>query len=535
MENPEHKLSLRAFLDRRVLTMLFLGFSAGLPLLLIFGTLSVWLREAGVARSMVTYFSWAALGYSFKFVWAPLVDQLKLPLIGDWLGRRRSWLLLSQCMVVLSMWVMSGSDPASNQDGLLVLAVGAVLLGFSSATQDIVIDAFRIESAEPRIQALLSSTYIAGYRIAMILAGAGGLWLAELLGSSHVQYDYEAWRSTYRLISAAMLIGIVTTLVIPEPERSSSIRVSLQESLQLVLLFVLCVAVFIGCYVTTSILVVELHGTLTDLFSNKILARVFLESLRLGFAVLGAWCMAKMLTVIGVVHNRIIERSYLGPIRDFFDRYGVTTAWLLLAMIGLYRISDIVLGVISNVFYYDLGFSKSEIATISKTFGVMMTIVGGFLGGLLAYRFGVIPILILGALLSAGTNLLFMLLANAGHQVGLLYLVIGADNLSAGIASTAFVAFLSALTNIRFTAVQYAIFSSLMTLLPKILGGYSGSMVDTLGYSMFFLITTLFGLPVILLIILAARRLDIDMVKQACDDNAATASRPDVARDRIKD
>ncbi len=525
MESTISKFTFRALLDRRVLTMLFLGFSAGLPILLIFGTLSVWLREAGVSRSMVTYFSWAALGYSFKFVWAPLVDQLKLPLLYDWLGRRRSWLLLSQCMVIVAIWLMSGADPAgpdgvsseltgSRPDGLLVLAIGAVLLGFSSATQDIVIDAFRIESAEPRMQALLSSTYIAGYRIAMILAGAGGLLLAESLGSTHAQYSYEAWRDTYRMISGAMLLGIITTLIIREPTRSSPVQSDLRENLQLVILFILCVSVFISAYVWTSSISDALGAALADVLSNKVLAGFFVESARLAVALAFAWVMAKFLITTGLVKRQIIERSYLGPVRDFFDRYGVASAWLLLALIGLYRISDIVLGVISNVFYYDLGFNKSEIAAISKTFGVVMTIVGGFLGGILAFRFGVIRVLMLGALLSAGTNLLFMLLANAGHHTGLLYIVIGADNLSAGIASAAFIAFLSALTNIKFTAVQYAIFSSLMTLIPKVLGGYSGTMVDSIGYSNFFIVTTLLGLPVVILIILAARRLDIDAAPQ---------------------
>ena len=202
----------------------------------------------------------------------------------------------------------------------------------------------------------------------------------------------------------------------------------------------------------------------------------------------------------------MLERTYYAPVRDFFRRYGWSLAWILLALIGIYRISDIVLGVISNLFYQDLGFSKSEIAGVVKTFGLLMTIAGGFVGGLLAVRFGVIRTLLLGAVLSAATNLLFMLLAVVGYDLTWLYVVISADNLSAGIASAAFVAFLSSLTNISFTAMQYAIFSSLMTLLPKLLGGYSGSMVDAVGYPVFFLFTAVIGLPVIWLILVIAKR-----------------------------
>jgi PAT family beta-lactamase induction signal transducer AmpG len=179
----------------------------------------------------------------------------------------------------------------------------------------------------------------------------------------------------------------------------------------------------------------------------------------------------------------------------------------MLALIGLYRVSDIVLGVISNVFYQDLGFSKNTIATVVKSFGLGMSIIGGFVGGILALRYGVMRILFAGAVLSALTNILFIVLANAGQDIGLLYWVIAADNLSAGLASAAFVAFLSSLTHISFTAMQYAIFSSIMTLFPKVLGGYSGSIVESIGYESFFLITALMGLPVLFLIVWVNRLL----------------------------
>lgn len=509
MESDGNQTGISVLLDRRVWIMLLLGFSAGLPLLLIFGTLSLWLREAGVERSLVTLFSWAALGYSFKFVWAPLVDQLPVPIATRLLGKRRGWLLLSQLMIMLALWLMSGVDPSTGDWSLQYLAAAAVLLGFSSATQDIVIDAFRIESARPRMQALLSSTYIAGYRIAMLVAGAGALLLAEWLGTRAGQYEFTAWRDTYRLMSGCMLVGIVTTLLVREPEHPPQQGNRLAEDLQLLFLFACAVIVVILSYSLGSGLASDIKSALAGLLGNAPLGGVLVEAARLGLAILLAWSVAKVLASLGLVPGHIVRRAYLAPVEEFFSRYGLKTAWLVLALIGLYRISDIVLGVIANVFYYDLGFSKSEVAVVAKTFGLAMTIVGGFAGGLLAFRFGVMKILLLGALLSAATNLLFMLLAETGRAIFMLYLVIGADNLSAGLASTAFVAFLSALTNIRFTAVQYAIFSSLMTLLPKVIGGYSGGMVDNMGYGGFFLTTALMGLPVILLILFAMKSLEL--------------------------
>ncbi|MCP4472363.1 MAG: AmpG family muropeptide MFS transporter [Gammaproteobacteria bacterium] len=491
--------------------MLFLGFSAGIPLLLIFSSLSLWLREAGAERAAVTYFSWAALGYSFKFVWAPLVDQLALPGLTRWLGRRRAWILVAQGAIILSILTMASIDPAAGESSLTLMAFAAVMLGFSSATQDIVIDAYRIESAEAELQAMMSATYIAGYRIGMIVAGAGSLFLADWFGASSAAYDYQAWQWTYRAMALAMLIGVITTLMIgePQPSRPRENVIDRQDSARFILLFVLAIGVFVAVFFYSGGIASDLKQALGQALSNRFLAAFLVEAMRLVAALCGAWAMALAVVRGGVVDYSVVERTYLMPVRDFFNRYGWSLAWILLALIGVYRISDIVLGVISNVFYQDLGFSKSEIATVVKTFGVLMTIAGGFIGGLLSIRFGVIRVLFAGAVLSAATNLLFMLLANVGYDMTWLYIVISADNLSAGIASAAFVAFLSSLTNISFTAMQFAIFTSLMTLLPKLLGGYSGSMVDTLGYPGFFLLTAALGIPVLILIIVTARRFDI--------------------------
>jgi len=502
-----------AFKHPRVITMLFFGISAGLPLLLIFSSLSLWLREAGVEKSAVTYFSWAALGYSFKFIWAPLVDKLPLPLLTQKFGRRRAWLLLSQVMIMAAISLMAFINPA--EDTLTAMAWAAVLLGFSSATQDIVLDAYRIESAESELQALMSSSYIAGYRIGMLIAGAGALFLASYLGSTMVEYNYSAWKYSYLAMALMMLIGVVTTLLINEPIRQSNdndIALDRHHYFGFLLLFGLAVAGFVATFSYSSGLATSAKESVSILLANKPLAGFIVELLRLSLAVAVAGAIAKAVSLSGIIQEKAVEATYIAPVKDFFQRYGLSLAFLLLALVGLYRISDIVLGVISNVFYQDLGFTKPEIASVVKSFGLLMTIIGGFLGGLLAVRFGVMRILFLGALLSALTNLLFMLLAQVGHDMTMLYIVISADNLSAGLASAAFIAFLSSLTNISFTAMQYAIFSSLMTLLPKVLGGYSGTMVEVMGYQQFFLITALMGVPVLLLILWASTRLKLNDV-----------------------
>lgn len=494
--------SLHAFWHPRVITMLFLGFSAGIPLLLIFSSLSLWLREAGIERAAVTFFSWAALGYSFKFVWAPLVDTLPIPLLTKKLGRRRGWMLLAQGFIIAAITGMALVDPAKGETSLTLMAMAAVLLGFSSATQDIVIDAYRIESADITLQAMMSSTYIAGYRIGMLVAGAGALFLASAFGSTKGAYNYQAWQWSYFIMAGFMLVGVLTTLVIPEPDtnRPHTPSHTTKDYAGLLTMFIAAVSGFILTFYYSGELANDITKTLIAHFGAKPIAGFVVETARLGIGVVVAWLVATLVIRAGVVSGDMMQETYIAPAKDFFRRYGMKSAILLLVLVGVYRISDIVLGVIANVFYQDMGFTKVEIASVVKTFGLFMTIAGGFLGGILSVRYGVIRILFLGALLSAATNLLFMVLASMGHNLEMLYLVISIDNLSAGLASAAFVAFLSSLTNIQFTAMQYAIFSSLMTLFPKVLGGYSGTIVDSVGYSNFFIMTALLGLPVLLLV-----------------------------------
>ena len=502
---PSSRASLRSFLQPRVAALLFLGFSSGLPLLLIFATLSLWLREAGVERAAVTYFSWAALGSSFKFVWAPLVDKLPLPVLGARLGQRRGWLLVAQLAVMASIAAMAMSDPGTPA-GLTAMAFAAVALGFSAATQDIVIDAYRIEVADETLQALLASAYVAGYRGGMLVAGAGALYLAAGFGTDAGAYVYDAWKWTYLCMAAAMLVGVLTTLLVREPVRRdfASDFHGAGDYARFFAVFAVMAAAFVALFLALSDVAGAVRPWAAERWGWGALGGFLVEALRLVVALAGALAVARACVGLGMARAEMVRETYVAPVADFLRRYGRAAVPILL-LVGFYRVSDIVLGAIANVFYFDMGYSKEEIATVTKVFGLWMTILGGFLGAALALRHGVVKVLMLGAVLTVATNLLFIALAGAPGDITLLYAVIGADNLTAGLASAAFVAYLSSLTSLSFTAMQYAVLSSLMTLFPKLLGGYSGQVVDAFGYPAFFLGAAAIGVPVFLLIVWAAR------------------------------
>jgi len=420
--------ALRLYLQPASLRMLALGFSAGLPLLLVLGTLSFRLREAGIDRSTIGYLSWVGLAYGVKWMWAPLVDRMPIPWLTRRLGRRRSWLLLSQIVIASGLVGMALNDPSQLLGPLVAFALAVAV---ASATQDIALDAYRIESAEVNAQAALAACYQTGYRLAMIWAGAGVLWIAAWAqGEQATGYAQSAWQVAYLAMAVSMLPGMLMVLGSPEP-----VPLPLQP------------------------------------------ARNLAEWLK----------------------GAVVE-----PFTDFWRRYR-WQALLLLALIAVYRISDVVMGIMANPFYVDMGFTKAEVASVTKVYGVIMTLVGAFVGGVLSARWGVMRILMLGAILSAVSNLLFVWLSGVGHDVTALVWVISADNLASGIASAAFIAYLSSLTNISYSATQYALLSSMMLLLPKFIAGFSGEYVDTFGYASFFTATAWLGLPVLLLVALAAR------------------------------
>jgi MFS transporter, PAT family, beta-lactamase induction signal transducer AmpG len=465
------------------LRMLFLGFAAGLPILLIFSTLSVWLFKAGVNRATITLFSWVGFAYSFKFIWTPIVDNLKLPILGK-LGHRRSWLLLSQLMIILSLIFISFTDPKTS---LICTAIAAIFIAFSSATQDIVLDAFRIESASKNLQGALSSMYLTGYRIAMIVAGAGSLWIASFLGTEI--YNQKVWQQVYQIMALLMLFGVLTVFYSSEPKIKRNIEKNSNQKIKFFIAFLVSLAGFILCYLYFK-----------DLFDSKDPIINFLnEFIKIIFCFLIFALIIFFLIKIKFLNKESAKNAYAKPVLDFLNRYG-SKATSILLLIGLYRISDVVLGVMANVFYIEKGFSIAEIATYSKFFGTIATIVGGVIGGLASVHLGVMRSLFIGALISALSNILFAWLALVTADVKILAFVITADNVASGFAGATFIVYLSALTSIKFTATQYALFSSTMLFLPKLIAGYAGGFVNLFGYPTFFIFTAIIGIPVLLLI-----------------------------------
>jgi PAT family beta-lactamase induction signal transducer AmpG len=411
--------------------MVFLGFSAGLPFLLVFSTLSAWLRDEGVERTVIGFFSWIGVIYSVKVFWAPVIDRLPIPVLTRVLGKRRSWMLLAQVGIALGLAGMASLDSHTQ---LQLCAVFAMGVAFCSATQDVVIDAFRIETADARYQGAMAAAYVLGYRIALLAAGAGAFYIAE----------YSSWNSAYSVMAAAMSVGVLTTLCLREPEHRPVGRLASGPG-----------------------------------FSGRASRW---QRMAAGFA-----------------------EAVLSPFIEFFRRNG-RTGLIILLLIAVYKMSDITMGVMANPFYLDLGFSKKDIAEISKVFGFFMTIAGAALGGGLVVRYGVMKPLLLGSVMVVATNLLFAVLALSEPSKLLLAAVISADNLSGGLATSVFIAYLSGLTSTAYTATQYALFSSLMTLPAQFLGGFAGLVVDHYGYYIFFIYASAVGLPAISLVLLLISR-----------------------------
>ena len=430
----------------RVITMSFLGFSAGLPFLLVFSTLSAWLRDSGLALSTIGFFSWIGITYSIKVFWAPVVDRAPIFILTDRMGKRRSWMLSAQLLIALGLAGMALSDPQSQ---LQQLALFALLVAFGSATQDITIDAYRIEAVDKFLQGAMAASYVFGYRVALLVAGAGAFYIAAA----------QTWQYAYFSMACLMGIGMITTLIIAEPAHPAS----------------------------------ESAGQLETELARKL----GLEKDGDRIARLAAW----------------FAGAVISPFVEFFKRNGLL-ALLILLLISTFRLSDITMGVMANPFYLDLGFSKIEIANVTKVFGFFMTILGAGLGGIFVLRYGIYKPLLLGAILVPITNLFFVWLAVSEPDLVNLAIVISVDNLSGGFATSAFIAYLSSLTNTTYTATQYALFSSLMTLPAKIIGGFSGIVVEAAGYAYFFLYAGLLGAPALLLIIYLMKNSTDDAVER---------------------
>ena len=474
---------LSIFFKKETIVMGGLGFSAGLPIMLVFSTLSVWLVKAGVERSTVTLFSWAGFAYSFKFLWSPIVDKFNIPILKK-IGHRRSWLLLTQVLIFFSIILTSYSDPQNN---LKLMALSVVLIAFFSATQDIVIDAFRIESAPEKKQGPLSSMYLAGYRIAMIVSGAGSLWLASILGEEN--YQTEVWRNVYQIIGLFMIVGIASTFLCKEPVNKAVKEKNYINQIKFAASTLISILIFFLVFLNFP-KVNNLNNFYNFLFNIFKIISSFGTSLLL----------LLILEKINFLPKKQSQEIFIKPITEFFSRYKKIAITILL-LIGLYRIADIVMGVMANIFYLEKGYEIRDIATFSKFFGLIATIIGGILGGAFSMKFGTYKSLLIGAITAACTNLLFAILAIIDKNLFYLAIIIVADNLASGFAGAAFVVYLSSLTSIKFTATQYALFSSLMLFIPKLIAGYSGAIVDAINYPSFFIFTAILGFPVIILII----------------------------------
>lgn len=555
--------------ERRIFVMLLLGFSAGLPNLLIFDTLSAWLRESGLTLEVIGFFALATLSYSLKFVWAPLIDRTAVPFLTPLLGHRRSWMLVTQAVIILGLWSIAGLDPAQ---ALLPVAAFAVLVGFFGATQDIVIDAWRIEAADDTRHGAMAAAYQWGYRIAIIVAGAVPLVLADVYN----------WNFSYAVMAALMAVGVAGVLLAPK-ERVHSIRpipvgdVPSRPPLEVLewiarLLVIAAAAAVMGSGLTGQAAPLnflaglfgagaDAQAAVTEAWAAKpqgAYLQVGAVVAGLALLVLACWPIPGVRTRPGAY----LAGSFGQPMADFYRRFaGVAT--LILALICVYRLADFVLNIM-NPFYLDLGFTKTELAEVRKVFGVVMTTLGVFIGGWSVARLGLIRTMVIGAFMSPVSNLVFAWLATQGPSLSALTIAIGADNIATGYAGTALIAYMSSLTSIGFTATQYALFSSLYALPGKLIASQSGRIVEAsaraaeaggpfapltglfanlpagslaegaatsgvtpaalgAGYVVFFLYSTLIGVFAIALAFVVARK---QTEIQARGDEAATEAQP---------
>jgi PAT family beta-lactamase induction signal transducer AmpG len=474
--------ALAVYLERRSLVMLALGFASGLPNLLIFDTLSAWLRDAGLSLEVIGVFSLATLAYSVKFLWAPLVDRVAIPGLTRNLGHRRSWMLVCQAVIILALLAISGVDPAKSLGAMAGLAV---LVGFVSATQDIVIDAWRIEAAGEERAGALAAAYQWGYRIAMILAGILPLVLSDVVG----------WGGSYALMAGLMLAGTAGVLAAPREaalaprpaDAHPAPRRPVPDLLEWVGRggLVLAAAALLGSglsgdpfLIRAPLAAIGLAGPaqgLADLWAAKPAGAIAQVASALGGLALLA---AAVLPLPGrpTRPGRFLFRALGEPLADFVRRHQGTAA-LILALICVYRLPDFVLNIM-NPFYLDLGFSKLEIAEVRKVLGVVMSVAGVGLGGWAVARLGLMRSLVIGAFAGPISNLAFAWLTLQGPQLWALAVAIGLDNLASGFAGTCLIAYMSSLTSRGFTASQYALFSSLYALLGKLVASQSGRIVE---------------------------------------------------------
>jgi PAT family beta-lactamase induction signal transducer AmpG len=419
------KSGLTLYTQPRLLIIFVMGFASGLPLALSSATLFFWLAEAGVTLTTIGLFALVGTPYNLKFLWAPFIDRVPLPLLSRLLGRRRSWMLVIQIGLMVSIAILGFSQPEVTP---ILTAASALAVAFFSASQDIVIDAYRIEILESDEQGAGAAMTQAGYRLGAILAGAGALFLAEVLD----------WSWVYAMMAALVVVGMAAAIFAPDPEKRTPALANTHAT----------------------------HG---------------------------------------------LRAMVIDPFIEFFQRNTIATATIILGFILLYKLGDAYAGVMAYPFYYEMGFSKSEVATVSKLFGVIATVLGVFIGGVIVKRYGIMKSLLGCGILQMLSNLMYAAQAVAGHDVQFLYFTIGIENLSGGMGSSAFVAYLSALCNTNYTGTQFALFTSFMAFGRTFLSASSGWVVEMTGWFDFFLISTIVALPGLLLLVWMMRRLPMVM------------------------
>ncbi|MGE5514192.1 MAG: AmpG family muropeptide MFS transporter [Bacteroidota bacterium] len=429
-----------AYFDRRVLMVLVLGFASGLPLLLTFSTLSAWLKGAGISRTAIGLFALVGTPYAFKFLWSPLIDRLPLPLLSRLLGRRRSWGLVIQALLILAVLALGATDPTHD---LARMAMVAVAVAFLSASQDIVIDAYRVELLDADRQGPGAGAALAGYRTGMLMAGAGALYVAEKYG----------WSAAYATMAALLVPGMLVFLFGPEPAIKVSAATAERERRA----------------------------------AEYLAARPHLTGPVAGLA---AW----------------LYGAVICPFADFMTRRGWVA--VLLFVIG-YKLGEAMAGAMANTLYVELGFSLEEIAWVSKVFGFGATVLGSLIGGALVARLGIMRALLLFGVLQSAGNLFYVLQAASGHDIRVLALCVAAENLTAGMAGAALVAYISGFCNVAYTATQYALLSSLTAVGRTLFASSSGWLADTLGWGDFFLLTTVVTAPALVLLLWMIRKLPV--------------------------
>jgi PAT family beta-lactamase induction signal transducer AmpG len=473
--------ALRVYTERRALVMIALGFSAALPYFLVFDTLSAWLRASKISLEVVGFFSLVTLVSSFKFIWAPFVDRGRIPLLTNVLGHRRSWMLVCQGTIMIGLWLLAASDPTRS---LGTIATFAVLVGLATATQDIAIDAWRIEAAESLKQGAMAAAYQWGYRIGMIIAGAVPLLVA----------DAYSWNVSYSLMAVLMAVGVVAVLAAPREQQHvirpietgdiapAPVRETLEWIVRLAFLGFAALVLGSGLAANAGVFANVLRSIGLASAADAVLAawasdaRVFVQ---VGAVIVGLGLVALVALPLPGLRTRpgvYLSAALVDPLRDFSSRYR-TAAGLILALICLYRIPDFVL-VIMNPFYLDLGYTLTEIAEVRKIFGVFMTMFGVFAGGLAVARYGLLRAMVIGAFAGPASNLLFIWLALQDHNLFALFAAIGLDNVAGGFAGTCLIAYMSSLTSVGFTATQYALFSSLYAVPGRLIASQSGRIVE---------------------------------------------------------